>query len=35
MFVCVKEYSKLPAPSKRLVDHLVRDPSQNAKAPLT
>jgi DNA-binding transcriptional LysR family regulator len=35
MFVCVKEYTRLSAPARRLVDHLVRDPSQNAKAPLT
>jgi DNA-binding transcriptional LysR family regulator len=34
MFVCVKEYARLPTPARRLVDHLVRDPSQNAKAPL-
>ena len=34
MFVCVKEYARLSAPARRLVDHLVRDPSQNAKAPL-
>ena len=24
MFVCVKEYARLSAPSKRLVDHLVK-----------
>ena len=33
MFVAVRQYSALNAPSRRLVDHLV-GPSQNTKAPL-
>ena len=34
MYVAVKKYASLSAPSRRLVDHLV-GPSQNAKASLT